>query len=291
MVVCRSRYFDFLNDRHPFGRGLSKPGRYFRIVRAELVEALFVGGYRMPAFRAEAASRPACDLLSFASPKESKQRKGDPQSATPSRCEGANLRRGGCGVRRRTRFAAAQRRSDSRGELDNEARALRRACHPATAPAQAQPEGAEQPNSQAAKQPHGSLLRSTPNARREALALLCLGRAKQWPEGMSAPHPRAPQVAPARSAGDADSGVALSLVTFFRRRERKLLACRATPGLRPEPRHASRISTPRLRQAQPERFGSGAPASILRQSSAQASSDRPGQERFGTIKTIAASAC
>ena len=44
---------------------------------------------------------------------------------------------------------------------------------------------------------------------------------------------RAPQVAPERSAGDADSGVALSLVPFFRRRERKGLACRATPGLRP----------------------------------------------------------
>ena len=36
------------------------------------------------------------------------------------------------------------------------------------------------------------------------------------------------------SAGDADSGVALSLVPFFRRRERKGLACRATPGLRPQ---------------------------------------------------------
>ncbi len=112
----------------------------------------------MPVFRAEAGSRPACDSLSFASPKESEQRKGDPQSATPSRCEGADLRRGGCGVRRGTRFAAAQRRSNSRGELDNEARALRRACHPATAPAQAQPEGG---GSRTAEQPHGSSLRST----------------------------------------------------------------------------------------------------------------------------------
>ncbi|PJI96625.1 hypothetical protein CLU85_1379 [Acidovorax sp. 69] len=50
---------------------------------------------------------------------------------------------------------------------------------------------------------------------------------------------RAPQVAPERSAGDADSGVALSLVPFFRRRERKGLACRATPGLRPQQRHAA----------------------------------------------------
>ncbi len=55
---------------------------------------------------------------------------------------------------------------------------------------------------------------------------------------------RAPQVAPARSGGDADSGVALSLVPFFRRRERKGLACRATPGLRPQPRHANQSARP-----------------------------------------------
>ena len=53
-------------------------------------------------------------------------------------------------------------------------------------------------------------------------------------EFCGAPRDRAPQVAPQRSEGVADSRVALSLVTFFRRRERKLLACRATPGLRPE---------------------------------------------------------
>ena len=48
---------------------------------------------------------PAGEVLFFASPKKSTQKKGDPQSATPSRCEGANLRRVGCGVRRGTRFA------------------------------------------------------------------------------------------------------------------------------------------------------------------------------------------
>ncbi len=109
----------------------------------------------MPVFRAGAGSRPASDSLSFASPKESKQRKGDPQSATPTRCVGADLRRGGCGVRRGTRFAASQLRSDSRGESVHEAAAHLRDCHPATAPAQAQPEGvgcrtAEQPNSRTA---------------------------------------------------------------------------------------------------------------------------------------------
>ena len=59
-------------------------------------------------------------------------------------------------------------------------------------------------------------------------------------EFCGAPRSRAPQVAPARSAGVADSGVAFSLVTFFWRRKRKLLARRATPGLRPQHRQAAR---------------------------------------------------
>ena len=46
------------------------------------------------------------------------------------------------------------------------------------------------------------------------------------------------------SAGDADSGVALSLVPFFRRRERKGLARRATPGSCPEQRHAVTTAKP-----------------------------------------------
>src|SRR3989344_214243 len=44
------------------------------------------------------------------------------------------------------------------------------------------------------------------------------------------------QVCPFATRRGRRLGVALSLVTFFRRRERKLLACRATPGLRPEPK-------------------------------------------------------
>ena len=53
-------------------------------------------------------------------------------------------------------------------------------------------------------------------------------------------------------------GVAFSLVTFFWRRKRKLLACRATPGLRPQHRRAAQSASsraaPRFRQAQPERI-------------------------------------
>ena len=121
--------------------------------------------------RAGAGSRPGgrgtCSLLRQ---RKVPKRKATLQSATPSRCYGANLRRGVCGVRRITHFAAAQLRSDKRGESDNEACARRRPCHPANAPPQAQPEGGGQPKSPTAKQPHGALLRSARSAQRVALA-------------------------------------------------------------------------------------------------------------------------
>ncbi|PIF19628.1 hypothetical protein CLU87_3603 [Acidovorax sp. 59] len=43
------------------------------------------------------------------------------------------------------------------------------------------------------------------------------------------------------SAGDADSGVAFLLGTFLWRSKEKCLACRATPGPRPQPRHRDRF--------------------------------------------------
>ncbi len=269
-MVWRSVSFDFLNGCYPFGRRLSTPGRIPQPVGLSLSRLGRIGLNGMLVFRAGAGSRPASDSLSFASPKESKQRKGDPQSATSSRCEGADLRRGGCGVRRGTHCAALQLRSDSHGESVHEAAAHLRDCHPATAPAQAQPEGG---GSQTATRVIAALdlAWAAPGASgsglREARAPARLGRAKQWPEWMSVPHPlcmrrgaqgladqgsrlserseferdpakpehrRLPEAKPR----DADSGVALSLVTFFRRRERKLLARRATPGLRPEQKHA-----------------------------------------------------
>ena len=110
----------------------------------------------MPVFRAGAGSRPAGDSLSFASPKESKQRKGDPQSATPSLRYGANLRRVGCGVRRVTHCAPAALRSDRRGESVDEARVCPAAHprHPASCAPQAHTEGGWQPNSPTAQQPN-----------------------------------------------------------------------------------------------------------------------------------------
>src|SRR3989338_9181665 len=91
-------------------------------VGAELVEAwacalvgrraCFEGGGRDVA--------PAGEELSFGSPKESHQRKGDPQSATPSRCEGATCvgAVAGCAVELALRWRAPlgqQRRVSSRG--------------------------------------------------------------------------------------------------------------------------------------------------------------------------------
>ncbi|SFU77395.1 hypothetical protein SAMN05216350_1051 [Polaromonas sp. YR568] len=56
---------------------------------------------------------------------------------------------------------------------------------------------------------------------------------------------RAPQVAPERSAGDADSRVAFSLVTFFWRSKRKLLAAGQPPANNPQKKAQRPISSGR----------------------------------------------
>jgi len=67
--------------------------------------------------------RPAAHLLFFASPKKSRQKKGDPQSATPALRCGADLRRRAGGVRGGTRCAPAALRSNIPRESDHEASA------------------------------------------------------------------------------------------------------------------------------------------------------------------------
>ncbi len=218
----------------------------------------------------------------FCVAKRKSPKKRRPPVCDPFAVRRGDLRRGGCGVRRGTRFAAAQRRSDSHGESEHEAWALRRPCHPATAPAQAQPAGGGAAEHPTAEQPYGPSLRSAQFAQRVALAPARWGRAQrsaaeQWPVWMSlgfpsgcawgaqgagwhvcrrthmlrelthrscpsgapqarsefcgAPRYRAPQVAPQRSEGVADSRVAFSLVTFSWRDKRKLLRRRAhTPA-------------------------------------------------------------
>ena len=63
-----------------------------------------------------------------------------------------------------------------------------------------------------------------------------------------------PQVCPFAPRRGRRLGVAFSLVTFFWRSKRKLLACRATPGSRTHHGHAV-ATAQKHRQAQPERMG------------------------------------
>jgi len=116
-----------------------------------------------------------------ASPKESHQRKGDPQSATPSLCEGANLRRGGCGVRRGTRFALRAPLRHPRRVRARSTRAPTRVPPRNRLAAGAASRGWDSRTSQ---QPHGPLLRSAQAAQRVALAPAIRGRAQRWPVWM-----------------------------------------------------------------------------------------------------------
>ena len=143
----------------------------------------------MPGLRAEAGSRPGGrgTFLCFAKEKYPKERR-------PPVCDPFAERRGkpaSCRLRGapQNSLRACALRSNNCGESVHEARALRRACHPATAPPQAQPEGgwtAEQPT---AEQPHGPLLRSAPSRGRKRHALRRPGRATRWPEWMFAGFP------------------------------------------------------------------------------------------------------
>ena len=170
--------------------------------------------------------------------KKVSQEKATPRSATLRWRSGqpasARLRR----VPRNSLRAGALR-SDSRGKSVHEACALRRACarrkHPATGAAQ----GAWGPDT-------GSRIRSRTRSRfqipsgraekhsvwggrapqdarlRELTCRVCPSEAP-WArsELRGTPRARASQVAPKRSAGDADSRVAFSWLTFFWRSKRK----------------------------------------------------------------------
>jgi hypothetical protein len=143
--------------------------------------------------------RPAAHLLSFASPKESRQRKGDPGVCVPLRpggakgaaC-GARVRGGAVELAARTSCAALghPRRVSSRSR-----RVLRHACPPRTLRSSAQTQGVGAA--------HGPLLRSAWDARvlrtahptcgvercwssaeRSDGLLSRMGRAQRWPESL-----------------------------------------------------------------------------------------------------------
>jgi len=112
--------------------------------------------------------------------------KKSPKKASPAVCDPfaalrGNLRRGTCGVRRGTHFAAVQLRSDSHGEPVNEACAHQRACHPASTPPQAHPQGLGTTRAFAAL--------GLGKKRRAAMGRTCFspGRAQQWPVRISEP--------------------------------------------------------------------------------------------------------
>ena len=120
---------------------------------------------------------PAGEVLFFASPKKSTQKKGDPAVCDPFAVRRGNLRRGACGVRRGTHCAATQLRSDNHGESEYEACALRRACPPRKRPAA----GA----ARRGWKEHGPSLRSAPRSRRAAPApcrpSAAMARVVFWP--------------------------------------------------------------------------------------------------------------
>ena len=130
---------------------------------------------------------PAGEVLFFASPKKSTQKKGDPQSATPSRCEGANLRRGGCGVRRGTRSALARAaQTSTASQFTKHGRSDAHATpQPPRRRRSQQGWGAEHPNSHTGHRCARPRLRSAWRLRPRDGAER--SAAKQWPVWMSAP--------------------------------------------------------------------------------------------------------
>ena len=114
--------------------------------------------------RREPGLGPAADSLFFASPKKSKQKKGDPAVCDPC---GANLRRGVCGVRRGTRYALARcARTTTASQITKHAREGAHAT-PQTLRRRRSQKGV---GSRTARQPHGPLLRSAQSAHRAGLA-------------------------------------------------------------------------------------------------------------------------
>ena len=218
--------------------------------------------------RAGAGSRPGgrgtCSLLRQ---RKVPKRKATLQSATPSRCYGANLRRGVCGVRRGTRFALARcARTTTASQITKHAREGAHAT-PQTPRRRRSQKGVGSPK---ARQPnsHTGHCCAWPSLRiARGLRPGGVGRAKRRPVWMSAcgfpsgcAEERSGQRIRARDClSEASSsetpldastagcpfatrrgrrlGVAFSLVTFFWRSKRKLLARRAIPGLRPQSRH------------------------------------------------------
>ncbi|ART55833.1 hypothetical protein CBP35_14070 [Acidovorax carolinensis] len=120
MVDCCFVSSQCLDALYLVGLSLTRPG----LVRWFGLSVVVEGGSRVVA--------PAGEVLFFASPKKSTQKKGDPQSATPSLRDGATCvgAVAGCAVELALRCA---RRSDNHGESVNDAGvSFGTPAHPAT---------------------------------------------------------------------------------------------------------------------------------------------------------------
>jgi hypothetical protein len=305
MMVCPSVALDSSGAFVLFGLSLSKPGRR-QPVRVELVETwAWSLIWRCAWFEGGSRDSPGGDSLFFASPKKSKQKKGDPQSATPALRCGANLRRGGCGVRRGTRFALARAaRTTTASQITKHARSDARAT-PQPPRRRRSQQGWDSRTAIRAIALLGPAFAARGACAREGGAEL--RAAKQWPARMFGawvpfrmrrgaqrpadqgsrlserseferdPAGREHRRLPGAKRRDAACRVAFSLVPFFWRPKRKGLACRATPGLRPQRRHAGQIGKEPARQGFEKSAITPPTACALRKSR--------------TIKTIATSAC
>ena len=211
--------------------------------------------------RREPGLGPAADSLFFASPKKSKQKKGDPAVCDPC---GANLRRGVCGVRRGTRYALARcARTTTASQITKHARSDAHAT-PQTPRRRRSQKGvgsptAQQPNSPTATRAVAALgpdgrRRFAPRSARPSAAMarrdvrlrdpfrMRRGAQRSADQGSRLserrrreferdPAGREHRRLPAAKRRDAACRVAFSLVTFSWRDKRKLLRRRAhTPA-------------------------------------------------------------
>ena len=127
--------------------------------------------------------RPAAHLLFFASPKKSRQKKGDPKSATPPLCSGADLRRRAGGVRGGTRCAPAALRSNIPRESDHEAAASYGAAATPPARRRRRSHRGESETGHRCARPRFSL----PLPLGEGWGEGIWGRAQRWPERVCYP--------------------------------------------------------------------------------------------------------
>ncbi|TWG33250.1 hypothetical protein ATF69_4326 [Acidovorax delafieldii] len=234
----------------------------------------------MPLLRAEAGSRPAGEALFFASPKKSAQKKGDPAVCVPCADAtgqpavlgfgGVSLNSRRCASLRHTRALIRQTLRSSahpQGHWGQNFHTGHCFARPQLAGASATrcaawAERSNGPNgcwlfgcsdvppllaAPAAGRLRGGMGVGAPMLR-ALTRRSCLNEARQRAVS-SAAHPATdtPQVCPVAKRRGRRLGVAFSLVTFFWRSKRKLLARRATPGLRPYQRHAAQSATTRKR--------------------------------------------